>query len=56
MAKGRKRGENFKIVKLTLAILELQMKCKKKVLGVLNGSFLVDGGNNLFNFFKRGNL
>ena len=47
------------ILKFTLDILELQMKSKKKVLDVLNGSFLsslVGGDNILFNFFRGGNL
>ena len=45
---------NFKILKLTLDVLELKTKSKNK-LCVLNGSFLnsfVWGGNSLFNFFK----
>ena len=57
-AEGGGRFLNFgsrKILKLTLDILVLQMKSKKKVLGALNGS-LVGGGNSLFNFFKGGNL
>ena len=47
-------GGDFKIVKLTLDILELQMKSKKKGFGVVNISFgsflcsLVGGGNSLF--------
>ena len=52
---------DFEILILILDILELQLKkkIKKKVLSVLNGSFMsshVGGGNSLFNFFKRGNL
>ena len=40
-------------MKLTLDILELQMKSKKKSVlkGVSNGRHVV-GGNSLFNFFK----
>ena len=44
-------------MKFKFDIHELQMKNKKK--SVLNGSFLssfVEGGNNLFNLFKGGNL
>ena len=48
--------ENFKILKLILDILKLQMKGKiKKVLSVLNGSFLsslVEEENTLFDFLK----
>ena len=52
---------DFEILILILDILELQLKkkIKKKVLKVLNGSFMsshVGGGNSLFNFFKGGNL
>ena len=39
--------------------MSCRWRTKKKVWGVLNGSFLssfVEGGNNLFNFFKGGNL
>ena len=39
ISKGAKGGD-FKILKLTLEIFELQMKSKKKVLGVLNGSLV----------------
>ena len=51
-----KGGKNFHInLKLILDILEMQ----KKVLGVLNGSFLSSlfgRGNNLFNCLKGCNL
>ena len=46
-------------LKLTLDILELIMKRKKKVLGVFNGSFIsnpVGGGYRFFNFLKGGLL
>ena len=50
------QGHNLK---LTLDILELMTKSKKKVIGGFNGSFLrnlVGGGHSSFNFFKRGLL
>ena len=47
---------DFNILKLTLDILELQMKSKKKVLGLQFLSSLVGGGNSLFYFVKRGKL
>ena len=46
-------------MKLTLDVLELKMKSKKKVLGCFNGSFLrnlVGGGHSFFIFFKGGLL
>ena len=50
---------SFKILKLTLDVIELQTKSKKRSKVFLNGSFLsslVGGGNSLFNIFKGGHL
>ena len=54
-----KKRENLKFWNLNLTFMSCRWRTKKKVWGVLNGSFLssfVEGGNNLFNFFKGGNL
>ena len=56
MKKVISQGHNLK---LTLDILELTMKSKKKSLGVFISSFLrnlVGGGHKFFNLFKGGLL